>query len=57
MDTSLIVLGSLFIFVYFIRTSFDALEITYNILCDINDRTKEEEDKNKIPDSVKHLYS
>ena len=57
MDTSLIVLGSLFIFVYFIRTSFDALEITYNILCDINDRTKEEEDKNKIPESVKHLYS
>ena len=60
MDTSLIILGSLFLLTYFTRTVFDSIEILYNIYTDIEDRQKEhqdEEDKNKLPDSVKHLYS
>ena len=59
-DTSLIILGSLFLLTYFTRTVFDSIEILYNIYTDIEDRQKEhqdEEDKNKLPDSVKHLYS
>ena len=60
MDTSLIVLGSLFLIAYITRTAFDSIEILYNIYADMEDRQKErqeEEDKNKIPDTVKHLYS
>ena len=60
MDTSLVILGSLFLLTYFTRTVFDSIEILYNIYTDIEDRQKEhqdEEDKNKLPDSVKHLYS
>ena len=60
MDTSLVILGSLFLITYITRTVFDSIEILYNIYADIEDRQKEhqdEEDKNKLPDSVKHLYS
>ena len=60
MDTSLVILGSLFLITYITRTVFDSIEILYNIYTDIEDRQKEhqdEEDKNKLPDSVKHLYS
>ena len=56
MDLSLIVLLSGFLFTYSVKVCVYSLNILYNIHCDANDRAKEE-DKNKIPESVKHLYS
>ena len=60
MDLSAIVLLTGFLFVYGIKTCVYSVEVFYNIYCDSEDRKKEdkeEEDKNKIPESVKHLYS
>lgn len=57
MDLSLIVLLSGFLFTYSVKVCVYSLNILYNIHCDVSDRAKEEENKNKIPESVKHLYS
>lgn len=57
MDISLIVLGYGFLLMYGLNVVVNGVDILYNIFCDVSDRLKEEEDKNKIPESVKHLYS
>lgn len=57
MDFSFIILSSAFLFMYSLKVVVNGIDILYNIYCDAKDRAKEEEDKNNIPDSVKHLYS
>ena len=60
MDLALILLLSGFLFVYSVKVCIYSVDVLYAIHCDVEDRikeTKEEEDKNKIPESVKHLYS
>ena len=57
MDLSFIILSSAFLFMYSLKVVINGVDILYNIYCDAKDRAKEEEDKNNIPDSVKHLYS
>ena len=57
MDISLIILGGLFIGLYGINVIINGVETLYNIHCDIIDRANDEAEKNKIPESVKHIYS
>lgn len=57
MDVSLIILGYGFLLMYGLNVVVNGMDTLYNIYCDVADRTKEEDDKNKIPDSVKHMYS
>ena len=57
MDLSLIIIASGFLGMYSLRVISEIIERLYYICCDIEDRKKEEEDKNNIPESVKHLYS
>ena len=57
MDVSLIILGYGFLLVYGLNVVVNGMDTLYNIYCDVADRAKEEDDKNKIPDSVKHMYS
>ena len=57
MDTSLIIILSGFLLVYGIKVSMYTIDTLYNISRDIEDRMREEADKNNIPESVKHLYS
>ena len=57
MEWSLTLLLSGFLFFYALNVIVNGFAILYNIACDVNERQKEEEDKNKISDSVKRLYS
>lgn len=64
MDTSLTVILSLFLLTYAVKVGTYCLNTFYDIAQDLADRekaaleaAKEEEEKNKIPESVKHLYS
>lgn len=57
MDVSLIILGYGFLLMYGLNVVVNGMDTLYNIYCDVADRAKEEDDKNKIPDSVKHMYS
>ena len=57
MDVSLIILGYGFLLMYGLNVVVNGMDTLYNIYCDVADRDKEEDDKNKIPDSVKHMYS
>jgi len=57
MDVSLIILGYGFLLMYGLNVVVNSIDTLYNIYCDVDDRSKEDDDKNKIPDSVKHMYS
>ena len=57
MDVSLIILGYGFLLMYGLNFVVNGIDTLYNIYCDVDDRSKEDDDKNKIPDSVKHMYS
>lgn len=57
MDTSLIIILSGFLLVYGVKVCIYTMDTLYNISRDIEDRMREEADKNNIPESVKHLYS
>ena len=57
MDVSLIILGYGFLLMYGLNVVVNSMDTLYNIYCDVDDRSKEEDDKNKIPESVKHMYS
>ena len=57
MDVSLIILGYGFLLMYGLNVVVNSMDTLYNIYCDVDDRSKEDDDKNKIPDSVKHMYS
>lgn len=57
MDVSLIILGYGFLLMYGLNVVVNGMDTLYNIYCDVVERAKEEDDKNKIPDSVKHMYS
>ena len=46
-----------FLLMYSIKTLVNAFNVLYYIACDVNEKQKEEEDKNNISDSVKRLYS
>ena len=46
-----------FLLMYSIKVLVNAFNILYYIACDVNEKQKEEEDKNNISDSVKRLYS
>ena len=57
MDVSLIILGYGFLLMYGLNVVVNSMDTLYNIYCDVDDRSKEDDDKNKIPESVKHMYS
>ena len=57
MDVSLIILGYGFLLMYGLNVVVNSMDTLYNIYCDVDDRFKEDDDKNKIPESVKHMYS
>ena len=57
MDLSFIIISSAFLFMYSLSVVINGVETLYNIYCDAKDRSEEEEEKNNIPESVKHLYS
>ena len=57
MDTSLIIILSGFLLVYGVKVCIYTMDTLYNISRNIEDRMREEADKNNIPESVKHLYS
>ncbi len=64
MDKSLIILGALFLLIHTVKVGIYAIDTFYSISCDMIDRekiaqeeAKEEEEKNKMEESVKHLYS
>ena len=57
MDTSLIIILSGFLLVYGVKVGIYTMDTLYNISRDIEDRMREEAEKNNIPESVKHLYS
>ena len=57
MDVSLIILGYGFLLMYGLNVVVNSMDTLYNIYCDVDDRSKDDDDKNKIPDSVKHMYS
>ena len=57
MDVSLIILGYGFLLMYGLNVVVNSIDTLYNIYCDVDDRSKEDDDKNKIPESVKHMYS
>ena len=46
-----------FLFFYALNVLVNAFNVLYYIACDVNEKQKEEEDKNNISDSVKRLYS
>ena len=46
-----------FLLMYSIKVLVEAFNVLYYIACDVNEKQKEEEDKNNISDSVKRLYS
>ena len=46
-----------FLIMYSIKVLVNAFNVLYYIACDVNEKQKEEEDKNNISDSVKRLYS
>ena len=60
MDTSLIILLSLFLIVYAFSVVSHFADRMYWMCVNINEREQEEEEKEKnkeIPDSCKHIYS
>lgn len=57
MDKSLVIISSCFLFVYAVNVCINGIDKLYNIAVDIEDREEEKEEKNKMPESVKHLYS
>ena len=57
MDVSLIILGYGFLLMYGLNVVVNSMDTLYNIYCDVDDRSKDDDDKNKIPESVKHMYS
>lgn len=57
MSIPLILLGGLFVCFYGLNVIVRSIDILYNIHIDIIDRANEEAEKNKIPESVKHIYS
>lgn len=57
MDLSFIILSSAFLFMYSLNVVINGVDTLYNIYCDAKDRANEEEDKNNIPESVKHMYN
>ena len=60
MDTSLIVLLSVFLLIYAFYVTIQIIDKLYWICDDLNEKDKEEKEneKNKnIPESCKHIYS
>ena len=60
MDFSFIILSTAFLFMYSLNVVINGIDTLYNIYCDSKDRAKEEEEdknNNKLPESVKHMYS
>lgn len=57
MELSLIIISSAFLFMYSLKVVIGSIETLYNIYVDAKDRAEDEDEKNKMPESVKHLYS
>lgn len=57
MELSLILSLVTFLFMYSLKVVIESIGTLYNIYVDAKDRAEDEDEKNKMPESVKHLYS
>lgn len=57
MELALILSLVTFLFMYSLKVVVGSVGTLYNIYVDAKDRAEDEDEKNKMPESVKHLYS
>lgn len=57
MELPLILSLVTFLFMYSLKVVIESIGTLYNIYVDAKDRAEDEDEKNKMPESVKHLYS